>query len=107
MFSTHEQRGSVCKGSTHLPEPNTKLQTVKCFLFILDSCKMEQQHLIRQAREAGGPFPEVGGRPTNQSGPGLPQCQACIKMPALAIPSAWMHTCSSTKGGNKNTAGPP
>lgn len=45
-------------------EPNTKSQSVKCLIFILDSCRMEQ-HLMKQA-QGGGNGPFRGGCLTNQ-----------------------------------------
>lgn len=54
MFSENEQKGDECRGNTH-PEPNTKLQTVKCFLFILDSCKMEQHPPLQIQGGGTGP----------------------------------------------------
>lgn len=73
------------------PEPKTTLQTVTCFLFVLDSCRM--QHLMRQAQGLGRATFWGGGGTNQRLGPHLHK-NAC---PSRSHPVA-THNCGDTMG---------
>lgn len=70
------RKGVFVKEALHLPEQNTELQTVKCFLFTLD--RQLQDGAASNKTSPGGGRAVPGGRSTNR-GARLPRVRPAYK----------------------------